>query len=288
MSHPLPDDFPRFMPRSRDGHKGTYGTGLLVGGSVGMAGSISLAGMAMLRTGAGLAQLAVPKSILPTVAGFEPAYMTVPLAEDDAGRISHRAGDRIVELVTKATAIAVGPGLGRSAGLDGLVARLFTELTKPAVFDADALNSLAEQPDTLAKAGGPRILTPHPGEFRRLLGGRDPGSREACCDEARRLAARLRVVIVLKGAQTFVTDGTCDYVNHTGNPGMATGGTGDTLTGILTGLLCQGFAPFDAARLGVWLHGRAGDLAAQEVGEPSLLPTDLQRHLHTAIREMTR
>jgi ADP-dependent NAD(P)H-hydrate dehydratase len=288
MSHPLPDDFPRFTPRRPDGHKGTYGTGLLVGGSVGMAGSISLAGMAMLRTGAGLAQLAVPKSILPTVAGFEPAYMTVPLAEDDAGRISHDAGDRIVELAAKATAIAVGPGLGRSAGLDQLVARLFTELTKPAVFDADALNSLAEQPDTLAGAKAPRILTPHPGEFRRLLGGRDPGSRAASCDEAQRLAARLRVVIVLKGTQTFVTDGTHDYVNHTGNPGMATGGTGDTLTGILTGLLCQGFPPFDAARLGVWLHGRAGDLAAEELGEPSLLPTDLQRHLHTAIREMTQ
>ena len=288
MSNDLPDDFPRFTPRRRDGHKGTYGTGLLVGGSVGMAGSISLAGMAMLRTGAGLAQLAVPKSILPTVAGFEPAYMTVPLAEDDAGRISHRAGDRIVELAAKATAIAVGPGLGRSAGLDRLVARLFTELAKPAVFDADALNSLAEQPDALAGAKAPRILTPHPGEFRRLLGGRDPGSRSASCDEAMRLAARLRVVVILKGSQTFVTDGTRDYVNHIGNPGMATGGTGDTLTGILTGLLCQGFEPFDAARLGTWLHGRAGDLAAQEVGEPSLLPTDLQRHLHKAILEMMR
>lgn len=292
MSEPFPDDLPHFTPRKPDGHKGTYGTGLLVGGSLGMAGSIALAGMATLRVGAGLAQLAVPQSILPTVAGFEPSYMTVPLAEDDAGRISHKAAGRIFELVPKATAIAVGPGFGRSVGLDLLVKRLFTEVAKPAVFDADALNSLAEQRSVLGGAKGPRILTPHPGEFRRLLGGRSPDTRAASCDEAKRLAAGLssqgRVILVLKGSQTFVTDGTRDYVNHTGNPGMGTGGTGDTLTGIITGLLCQGFEPFDAARLGVWLHGRAGDLAAAEVGEPSLLPTDLQRHLPQAIREATR
>lgn len=288
MSHELPADFPRFTKRKAEGHKGTYGTGLLVGGSLGMAGSISVAGMAMLRTGAGLAQLAVPRSILATVAGFEPSYMTVPLAEDTDGRIDGNAIQRVVELAAKATALAVGPGLGRSAGLDQLVARTFSEFPKPAVFDADALNSLAEQPDLLAKAGGPRILTPHPGEFRRLIGGRDPGSRAAYVDEGRALAKRAHVVVVLKGSQTFVTDGAREYVNHTGNPGMATGGTGDTLTGIITGLLCQGFEPFDAARLGVLLHGRAGDLAAAEVGEPSLLPTDMLRHLHTAIREMTR
>jgi len=282
MSERISHDFPQFTKRDPDGHKGTYGTGLLVGGS------LALAGMALLRVGAGLAQLAVPRSILPTVAGFEPSYMTVPLDEDDAGRISHRAGDRIVELAAKATAIAVGPGLGRSVGLDRLVARLFAKLPKPAVFDADALNSLAEQPDVLARATAPRVLTPHPGEFRRLLGGRDPGSRAASCDAAKNLAARIGAVIVLKGAQTFVTDGTRDYVNHTGNPGMATGGTGDTLTGIITGLLCQKFDAFDAAQLGVWLHGRAGDLAAAEIGEPSLLPTDMQRHLPQAIREATR
>jgi ADP-dependent NAD(P)H-hydrate dehydratase len=288
MSRPFPNDFPHFTKRVPDGHKGTYGTGLLVGGSLGMAGSIALAGMATLRVGAGLAQLAVPRSILPTVAGFEPSYMTVPLDEDDAGRVSHKAGERIFELAAKATAVAVGPGLGRSVGLDRLVARLYAELPKPAVFDADALNSLADQPEVLTRATPPRVLTPHPGEFRRLLGGRDPGSRSACCDEAKRLAARIGAIIVLKGSQTFVTDGTRDYVNDTGNPGMATGGTGDTLTGIITGLLCQKFAPYDAARLGVWLHGRAGDLAAAEVGEPSLLPTDMQRHLPQAIREATR
>lgn len=288
MSEKLSDDFPHYSKREPDGHKGTYGTGLLIGGSLGMAGSIALAGMATLRVGAGLAQLAVPGSILPTVASFEPSYMTVPLAEDDVGRISHKAGDRIFSLAAKATAIAVGPGLGRSVGLDRLVARLYAELPKPAVFDADALNSLAEQPDVLTCAKAPRILTPHPGEFRRLIGGRDPGSRSASCDEAKRLAARIGAIVVLKGSQTFVTDGTRDYVNDTGNPGMATGGTGDTLTGIITGLLCQKFEPLDAARLGVRLHGRAGDLAAAEMGEPSLLPTDMQRHLSQAIREATR
>ncbi|MCE9605918.1 MAG: NAD(P)H-hydrate dehydratase [Planctomycetia bacterium] len=288
MPHELPPDFPRFSKRKPDSHKGTFGTGLCVGGSVGMAGSIGLAGTAMLRVGAGLAQLAVPRSILSTVAGYEPSYMTVPLVEDAEGRIAGEAIERVLELGAKATALAVGPGLGRSAELNRFVARLFSEFLKSAVFDADALNALADQPDVFAGAPGARILTPHPGEFRRLIGGRDPGPRAAFVDEAVKLAARTRAVIVLKGSQTVVTDGERSYVNRTGNPGMATGGTGDTLTGIITGLLCQGFEPFDAARLGVFIHGRAGDLAAAEVGEPSLLPTDILRHLPSAIRELTR
>jgi NAD(P)H-hydrate epimerase len=199
--------------------------------------------------------------------------MTVPLAADGAGRIAAAATEHVLELAEPATAIACGPGLGRSAELNGFVARLYQHIVKPMVFDADALNALATQPDVLAHPGGPRVLTPHPGEFARLIGKKlDAG---ASSDAAAQLAARCGVVVVLKGHRTLVTDGHCRAINSTGNPGMATGGTGDVLTGLITALLCQRLAPLDAARLGVHLHGLAGDLAAEKLGEVSLIARDL-------------
>jgi NAD(P)H-hydrate epimerase len=291
QKHPFtsfPDELPRFSPRKPDSHKGDFGTGLVIGGSLGMAGAAAMAGIAVMRTGAGLVRLAVPKSILSTVAGLAPEYMTAPLAEDDEGRIDGSAVDRILALASDATAVAVGPGLGRSPALDELVARLYRELTSPAVFDADALNALAGRPDVLAAPGGPRVLTPHPGEFRRLIGGRDPGERVAYHVEARPLAARTKAVVVLKGYRTFVTDGNRSYINNTGNPGMATGGTGDVLTGIITGLLCQGLAVYDAARLGVYIHGHAGDSAAEEMGQMSMLATDILHHLPSSLRYVVK
>ena len=161
---------PRLPPRRPDAHKGDFGFALIVGGSRGMAGAAALAGMAALRGGAGLVRLAVPDCVLDTVAGFEPSYMTVPLPSDADGHIGPGAFDRIAELAEKATVIACGPGLGRSLHLDQLVLRLYQEITKPMVFDADALNALACEPETLAHPGAPRILTPHPGEFARLIG----------------------------------------------------------------------------------------------------------------------
>jgi NAD(P)H-hydrate epimerase len=291
QKHPFtsfPDELPRFSPRKPDSHKGDYGTGLIVGGSVGMAGAAAMAGIAVLRTGAGLVRVAVPRSILPTVAALAPEYMTAPLAEDAEGRIDGSAVDRLLELAQTSTAVAVGPGLGRSPGLDQLVARLYRELPQSAVFDADALNALAGQPDVLAQPGGPRVLTPHPGEFRRLIGGRDPGERVSYHVEARPLAARTKTIIVLKGHRTFVTDGLRSYNNNTGNPGMATGGTGDVLTGIITGLLCQGLVAYDAARLGVYIHGHAGDTAADELGQMSMLATDILHHLPQSLRYVVK
>jgi NAD(P)H-hydrate epimerase len=264
---------PRLPPRKPDAHKGDFGLALVVGGSRGMAGAAALAGMAALRGGAGLVRLAVPDAVLETVAGFEPSYMTVPLAADGAGRIAAAAADRIVELAEPATAIACGPGLGRSADLNGLIAQLYQQIDKPMVFDADALNALSTQPDVLAHPGGPRVLTPHPGEFARLIGKKL--AADASSDAAAQLAARCGVVIVLKGHRTLVTDGRCHAVNSTGNPGMATGGTGDVLTGLITALLCQRLVPLDAARLGVHLHGLAGDLAADKLGQVSLVARDL-------------
>lgn len=286
-----PDETPApfLLPRSADSHKGTYGTALLIGGSRDMSGAISLAGMSALRGGAGLVRLAVPDVAQASVAAHEPSYMTAALESDAAGRIagSEAAHRRIIELSESATAIAVGPGLGRSPELSALVAALYGELTQPAVFDADALNALAEQAHLLAEHAGPRILTPHPGEFARLVN-LDTSTVQSRREELAATFARDNSCIVaLKGHATFVTDGERGWTNSTGNPGMATGGTGDVLTGLITALLCQELTPYDAARLGVYLHGMAGDLAAKEVGEVSLTASDLIHHLPRAFLRHT-
>ena len=239
--------------------------------------------MSALRGGAGLVRLAVPEVILDTVAGFEPSYMTVPLPADAAGHIAAGAFDRIVELADRATVVACGPGLGRSPELDQIVIRLYREIAKPMVFDADALNALSTQPETLVHPGGPRVFTPHPGEFARLVGKKLDG--DARNEAAVQLAARCGIVVVLKGHRTLVTDGRRRTINTTGNPGMATGGMGDVLTGLITALACQGLDSFDAARLGVHLHGLAGDLAAEELGQVSLAASDMIQYLPEAFSE---
>lgn len=275
---------PRLAPRAADAHKGTFGTALIVGGSPGMSGAPSLAGRAALRGGAGLVRVAVPATCLSTVAGFEPAYTTMALPVDRAGRIALAAEKPIHAAVANATAVGLGPGLGRSLGLNALVARLYRDVPAPMVVDADALNALAEQPAALAAHAGPRVLTPHPGEFARLCGQKLPPHEAA--EAAFELAARCGAVVVLKGHRTLVTDGQRRVENQSGNPGMATGGSGDVLTGLLTAFLCQKLEPFDAARLAVYLHGRAGDLAAERLGQISLTAGDLIEYLPAAIREL--
>ena len=184
-------------------------------------------------------------------------------------------------MAARATVVGCGPGLGRSLGLTALVARLYQHLAQPMVVDADGLNALSARPEILAHPGGPRILTPHAGEFARLLGvDRVPADQQQA--RAVEFAARFGVVLVLKGHRTLITDGRCEAINPTGNPGMATGGTGNVLTGLITALACQHLSPFDAARLGVYLHGLAGDLAAEELGQESLIAADLIRYLPAA------
>lgn len=273
------DPLPRLAPRTPDSHKGDFGRALLIGGSQGMAGALGLAGLSTMRSGAGLTTLATASVCQTTVAGFEPSAMTVALPCDGEGRISLGAFPILASFLEQATAIALGPGLGRSAELIEFVGRLYREVRQPMVVDADALNALAKQPDILPKAGGPRVLTPHPGEFGRLIGTIPLDQRESL---AREFARKNGLVVVLKGHRTVITDGMQLSLNTTGNPGMATGGTGDTLTGIITALLCQQLSPFDAARLGCHVHGLAGDLAAAELGETSLIASDLIKYLPTA------
>ena len=277
-------DLVRLPPRSPDAHKGDFGTALIVGGSLGMTGAVGLAGMSALRGGAGLVRLAVPDVCLPTVAAYEPSYMTVGLPSDRAGRIALVARARIEKLASAATVVACGPGLSRSLGLDALVGWLYRNLKQPLVVDADGLNALAARPEVLAAPGGPRILTPHPGEFARLAGVKLEG--EARNQRAVELAGRWGVVIVLKGHRTLVTDGLRQALNTTGNPGMATGGSGDVLTGLLTAIACQGLEPYDAARLAAYAHGLAGDLAAKELGQVAMIASDLVRFLPAALRSL--
>jgi ADP-dependent NAD(P)H-hydrate dehydratase len=273
---------PKLPDRDDDSHKGDFGRALLIGGSRGMAGAISLSGMSALRSGAGLVRLAVPDVILETVARFEPSYMTLPLPSDSSGRITLAAREPLVDALKTATVVAVGPGMGRSDDVQELVAWLYQTLDKPLVVDADGLNALAARPEVLNSPAGPRVFTPHPGEFARLLGVETFAAEERA-KLAREFALRTGAVVLLKGHQTVITDGRQLAFNTTGNPGMATGGMGDVLTGVITAMLCQGLSPFDAARFAAHVHGTAGDFAASEIGPVGMIARDLLRRLPRAI-----
>jgi len=279
---------PGLPPRRPDSHKGDFGRALLIGGSRGMAGSISLSGMAALRSGVGLLQLAVPQGIQSTVAGFEPSYMTIGLPDDVEGKIAGAAKNTLEGHLKPATAIACGPGLGQSEAVTDLVVWLYQNCSQPMIVDADGLNALASRPDILGQPAGPRIFTPHPGEFGRLVPAAKSAERSAMEEAAAEFAAKCHSVVILKGHRTYITDGGQHRHNETGNPGMATGGTGDVLTGIITALVCQGLSPYDAASLGVHLHGLAGDLAAAELGEVSLIASDLIRFLPEAFKRVKK
>jgi NAD(P)H-hydrate epimerase len=242
-----------------------------------MAGAAALAGIAALRSGAGLVRVATPAEVQPTVAGFEPALMTWPLvAGNDGTLLCEENQEALAAQLDWADVIALGPGLGRSSVLDRLVAWILLHATVPVILDADGLNAMIGRIDLLAPRHAPTILTPHPGELARLIGTAVP---EVQADRVETAAEVVRfgkgLIVVLKGTGTIVTDGRRYFVNETGNPGMATAGTGDVLTGIISGLVAQGLPAFEAAVLGVAAHGRAGDLAALRRSEIGLIASDL-------------
>lgn len=272
--------------RPAEGNKGTFGRVLIVAGSVGMSGAAALSGMAALRGGAGLVTVAVPAPIQPIVASFEPSYMTLALPATEAGQISRAAILNLEKLVQHASAVACGPGWGQSAELAEVLRWLMQNVKQPMVIDADALNLLALNLDLFEGMAGPRILTPHPGEFARLINSDVPTVQSRRNDLAVEFAAKHRVVVLLKGAGTVITDGARVAVNTTGNSGMGTGGTGDVLTGLLAALLAQGLEPFAAARLAAHWHGLAGDLAADKLSQPSLIASDLPRYFGAAWRQL--
>jgi ADP-dependent NAD(P)H-hydrate dehydratase len=280
MSTPLETvtRLPELPPRSADSHKGDFGRVLVVAGSRGMSGAAVLCGTAALRGGAGLVHVAVTHEILPIVAAGNPCYMTVPLPGDQ-GHISEEAVSELLQRAPSHDVLAVGPGLGRGLGLSALVTTLLAEVAAPIVLDADGLNALESARVLSWSRKAALVLTPHPGEFARLTGSDIPTVQAHRQEVATDFAREYGVVLVLKGHQTLVTDGQRLYVNHTGNPGMATAGSGDVLTGAVAALIGQGLAPFEAAQLGVYLHGLAGDLARDELGEMGLTAADLLDHL---------
>ncbi len=268
---------PKLSPRAADGHKGLYGSVLLVGGSRGMAGAAALSGAAALRSGAGKVRVACAQEVQATVASFEPCYMTYPLANDDEGVIKFESARRsLSKLLSEADVLAAGPGLGRSEDLDALAAWLVEEATLPTVLDADALNALAGRPEVWKNLTRPVVITPHPGEFARLTGlSTSEIQRDRAGCAAAFAAAHPHLVVVLKGAGTIVTDGERVFTNTTGNPGMATGGAGDVLTGVVAALIGQKLDAFDAAVLATYIHGLAGDVARENSGEVGMIAGDI-------------
>jgi NAD(P)H-hydrate epimerase len=273
-------------PRSPDGHKGDYGHVLVVAGSRGKTGAAYLSGMGALRSGAGLVTVATPSCCLPIVASLAAEYMTEAIPET-GGDVDPEAVERVLDLARDV--IAIGPGLGTTPGVKQFIKRLVSQATVPLVVDADGLNAFADDPDALSGRGGPSIIvTPHPGEMARLVGKSAREVQAHRLEIARDFAIGRQLYVVLKGHRTLVaTPSGSVFINPTGNPGMATGGTGDVLTGVLAAWLGQLLDAEAACRLGVYLHGMAGDLAEAHHGEVGLTATDIAAHLGAAIQKLT-
>ena len=256
--------------RSPDAHKGDFGRILLLCGSRGYTGSAYLAAMGALRAGAGLVFLGVPESIYAIEAVKLNEAIVFPLPDAD-GALSPDAAAQIGEKLARMDAVLIGPGLGQSSGALAALETVLREAKCPVVVDADGINLLGKHKALLRGRQYPTILTPHEMEFIRLGGDTSKDRTEAAMD----LAGTLGCVLVRKGRGTLITDGTESYRNLTGNPGMAVGGSGDVLAGIIAAFLGQGLAPMEAAACGCWFHGAAGDLCAGELGQYGMLPTDM-------------
>ena len=261
--HMLPD-------RNITAHKGDFGKILLLCGSRGYSGAAALAAMGALRVGAGLVYLGVPESIYTIEATklLEPIVMPLP---DANGMLSKSSINLIADILPKIDVVLIGPGLGRSEDTEHVVCWVLENFKGPVVVDADGIYCLRDHIDILRGRAFPVILTPHEGEFKQLLNCSCIDRQEAAISAAQ----RLRSVVVLKGYNTVITDGNTVYVNPTGNPGMAVGGSGDILAGMITGLVGQGMLPLQAAACGAWVHGAAGDICSDKYGMYGMLPSDM-------------
>jgi ADP-dependent NAD(P)H-hydrate dehydratase / NAD(P)H-hydrate epimerase len=277
---------PLIGPRPAESNKGNYGHVLVAGGSLGKAGAAAMAGMAALRAGAGLSTVATPKSVLGTVAGFHSELMTEPLPETDAGTISTGALSRAEQLAKGKSVLAIGPGISRDPQTAELVRALAAQLQLPMVVDADGLNAFEGRTRELNGKGRTIVITPHPGEMARLAGCTIAQVQSNRLEVARNFAREHELIVVLKGHRTLVVEANGEaWVNTTGNPGMSTGGTGDILTGMVAGMIAQhAKQAFVAVLAAVHLHGLAGDVMRERVGEHSLVATDLLKGLPEAFR----
>ena len=261
------------------GHKGTFGKVMLLCGSVGYTGAPWFAAMGALRSGTGLVYLGVPESIYPieAVKLNEPVIFPLP---EEKGMISESALPEILKRLPNMNAVLIGPGLGQSPGTEKVVETVLQQAACPVVLDADGINVMSRHKDILRRRAAPTILTPHYGEFLRIGG--IPG--DSPMQAAAVLAEELSSIVLLKGHETCITNGIRGYVNHTGNSGMAKGGSGDVLAGVILSLLGQGMGPLEAAACGAFFHGAAGDLAAREFSEYGMIPTDLLTALPRLIK----
>lgn len=301
-AHDLPTaatDVPALPPRSATTHKGQSGHVAIIAGSRGMSGAAVLAGLGALRGGAGLVRVYCPAGVQPLVAGAEPSLLTAGLGETAGGQLAAAAVADVSAVASWAHVLALGPGLGANspdAPIAELVRTALSQATKPVVLDADGLNAA---PDQLAgwlaarPERCPAVVTPHPGEMRRLQRGAGLPELQADDDEKRLASAhgyaqRARCVVVLKGHRTVVGTPHEAYINTTGNPGMATGGMGDVLTGLIAALLGQGLSAFEAACLGVYVHGAAADACAKAIGAVGYLAREVAEHVPAALQEASR
>ena len=276
----------RKLKRPVTAHKGDFGRVFILAGSRGMTGAAHLAGMGALRSGAGLVTIGVPDAVYPIIARREAELMVRPLPSTRQGTLSLKGFLEIKRFCLSQNVLAIGPGLSQNNTTQKLICKILQAVRLPAVIDADGLNALAGNLKVLNACRGRAVLTPHPGEFTRVFGGRLNDSAIFRKKRALETARQYGVVTVLKGHHTVVAspEGNC-YVNMTGNPGMATAGSGDVLTGIVAALIGQGLSCYEAACLGVHVHGLAGDLAAKKVGQISLTAGDILRFLSGAFKK---
>lgn len=282
------DIAPLFPKRQKDTHKGSYGHLLVVAGSKGKTGAAAMVSMSALRSGTGIVSLAVPRNLQPLFEMKLTEIMTEPLSEGERWSIGENAQAEILSLADGKTAIAIGPGIVPTSVALKVMAGLIEDLPHPVVIDAGGIDAIAAYPDILKKAKGPRVITPHPGEMGRLLNTSSTDIQSDRVGIARRYAAENNVCVVLKGAHTIIAvpEGNV-FINTTGNPGMATAGTGDVLTGMIGGLLAQRFKPEKAAIAAVYLHGLAGNMVMDEKGEYGIIATDLIEKIPYAIKTVS-
>jgi NAD(P)H-hydrate epimerase len=280
---------PLFPPRPAEAHKGSYGHLLVIAGSVGKTGAAALAGRSALRSGVGLCTIATPASQQPIVAGFSMETMTEPIVETASQSLAVKAREHLLELAMQRDAVALGPGISLDPETQALSRALVAEVPRPMIVDADALSALAGHLDLLEEAPAPRILTPHPGEMARMLGVSIAQVQVDRIETVRRFCVQYRVHLALKGARSVVgsPDGRI-FINPTGNPGMATGGSGDVLTGMIGAFLARRFDPLPALQAGCFLHGLAGDIAAADRGEEGLVAGDIIEAIPSALNPAPR
>jgi NAD(P)H-hydrate epimerase len=281
----------QLLHRRLNAHKGDFGHIFILGGSARFSGAAVLCAAAAMRTGAGLVTLGIPRSLNNAVIKIKPKeVMTLPLAETKEGTLSLTGYKKIKDFIKHIEVLVVGPGLTQNKSTQGLVRKVILETDKPIIIDADGLNALVKHLDLLAvtrqASGVTKILTPHPGEMARLLGISIKKVQDNRKEIAKKFAKDYKVIVVLKGRNTVVVDYKGNlYVNKTGNPGMATAGSGDVLTGMIVALLGQGLNAFNASKYAVYIHGLAGDLAAKEKTQLGMIASDIIEKIPEAIKK---